>query len=139
MWFTDDIWSTLERCWKPRPGDRPSVKDVLRCLENVSRSWIPPSPHTVAGLPSPAQGSEDESTDEVEVQSQQSQQLPPEGDTNKNNVYPPAHEFSGLPYGVLDYQDLGTSGINPKVWESVESTGLVDRVSWADVLDHFRY
>lgn len=32
VWFTDDIWEVLERCWVPTPRDRPSVGDVLRCL-----------------------------------------------------------------------------------------------------------
>ena len=35
-WFTDAIWELLERCWKPRPQDRPSVEAVLGCLEGVS-------------------------------------------------------------------------------------------------------
>ena len=44
IWFTEDIWDTLERCWRPSPGDRPRVEDVLHCLERVSGSWtlIPP-------------------------------------------------------------------------------------------------
>ena len=33
--FTDSLWKMLEECWKPQPGDRPSIEDVLRrlCLE----------------------------------------------------------------------------------------------------------
>lgn len=27
--FTDRIWETLELCWKPQPGDRPSARVVL--------------------------------------------------------------------------------------------------------------
>ena len=27
--FTDDIWGVLEHCWKPRPCDRISVRDVF--------------------------------------------------------------------------------------------------------------
>ena len=49
--FTNDIWSILERCWKPTPGDRPGIKDVLLCLEAASRSWTPSSPQEVAGPP----------------------------------------------------------------------------------------
>ena len=41
--FTDFVWGVLERCWTPQPGNRPGIGDVLRCLENVSRSWTPPS------------------------------------------------------------------------------------------------
>ena len=39
VWFNDDIWSVLERCWKPTPSDRPKITDVLLCLEKVSKSW----------------------------------------------------------------------------------------------------
>jgi len=40
-WFTDDIWSILGRCWKPKPSDRPSIEDVLKHLEEASMSWTP--------------------------------------------------------------------------------------------------
>ena len=40
-WFMDDIWSMLERCWRPSPGDRPIIGDVFRRLEKASRSWTP--------------------------------------------------------------------------------------------------
>jgi len=43
-WFTDAVWSALECCWTPQPENRPSIEDVLQCLEKVSRSWIPPPP-----------------------------------------------------------------------------------------------
>ena len=33
VWFTDNIWEISERCWKPRPTDRISVKTVLLDLE----------------------------------------------------------------------------------------------------------
>jgi len=39
-WFTDGIWKMLERCWTPGPGDRPQTRDVLQCLEEVSRFWM---------------------------------------------------------------------------------------------------
>ena len=31
--FTDSLWSVLELCWKLHPNDRPSVEEVLHCLE----------------------------------------------------------------------------------------------------------
>ena len=43
LWFTDDIWEVLERCWASLPLDRPSIKDVLKCLEKAASSWTPPS------------------------------------------------------------------------------------------------
>ena len=45
-WFTDYVWETVERCWKPQPRDRPNIEVVLQCLEGVSKSWIPPSPRS---------------------------------------------------------------------------------------------
>lgn len=32
--FTDSLWKMLERCWTSRPNSRPSIEDVLRCLED---------------------------------------------------------------------------------------------------------
>ena len=39
MWFTDDMWSVLEHCWEPVPGNRPSVPQVLQSLKRR----MPPS------------------------------------------------------------------------------------------------
>ena len=43
-WFTTEIWTMLELCWKPRPADRPSSRDILWGLERAqppSRSFPP--------------------------------------------------------------------------------------------------
>ena len=48
-WFTDDIWEALGRCWMPQPGDRPSINDILQCLEKVSSSWTPDSVPPMTG------------------------------------------------------------------------------------------
>jgi len=40
-WFTDGIWGMLELCWKAQPGDRPSLKTILRCLQDVPRPEPP--------------------------------------------------------------------------------------------------
>jgi hypothetical protein len=40
VWFTDGIWGLLELCWKPQPGDRPSLKTVLQCLQGVTRPYV---------------------------------------------------------------------------------------------------
>jgi len=67
-WFTDDVWSILGGCWEPNPGDRPSVEGVLRCLEEASRLWMPPSPPTEATPPlgdSPPWSLSDLSTESV--------------------------------------------------------------------------
>lgn len=34
--FTDRLWGMVEWCWAAHPDDRPSVEDVLQCLEAVS-------------------------------------------------------------------------------------------------------
>ena len=49
-WFTDDVWSILGRCWKPKPSDRPTIEDVLEHLEEASISWTPLPPPTEEGL-----------------------------------------------------------------------------------------
>ena len=36
--FTESLWKMLELCWSPQPNNRPSIEDVLRCLEMVSNS-----------------------------------------------------------------------------------------------------
>lgn len=44
VWFTDDLWGVLERCWSPKPKDRPTVEAVLDCLTRASATWyqLPP-------------------------------------------------------------------------------------------------
>jgi serine/threonine protein kinase len=41
--FRKDLWGMLERCWESQPSSRPSIGDVLRCLETYSDSSQPPS------------------------------------------------------------------------------------------------
>jgi len=59
--FMDDIWGILESCWKPAPGDRPTVDRVLQCLEEASGFWTPLPPL------SPASSISDISTPESEM------------------------------------------------------------------------
>jgi len=42
--FADSLWGMLELCWIPQPNARPSIENVLQCLERVSRFSEPPSP-----------------------------------------------------------------------------------------------
>ena len=46
VWFTDDLWRTLEQCWLPRPNERPTTDTVLECLVRVSKIWQPVPPTT---------------------------------------------------------------------------------------------
>ena len=53
LWFTDDVWEMLGRCWAHKSDDRPSIGDILKCLERISSSWTPPS-SLLLGVSSPA-------------------------------------------------------------------------------------
>ena len=61
VWFMDDIWRVLERCWTPQPGNRSNVENVLQSLERGSRSWTPSSPW-LSAAPSRARGFMDMTT-----------------------------------------------------------------------------
>jgi serine/threonine protein kinase len=39
--FTDELWKMLSLCWAAKPEDRPSLKAVHECLEQVSTTWKP--------------------------------------------------------------------------------------------------
>ena len=140
-WFTDGIWSVIERCWKPSPGDRPSIEDVLQCLEGVSWPWTSPSPQMMVDLPitdSRAQNpdpSTEESTDESEAPSPSHplREFPPEGDPNSNSSYPSVHWLSAAPRGTLDCRGLKANTMNPNGPDSEEPGGVPDRVSRAAV------
>ena len=47
--FADSLWEMLEQCWTPQPDIRPSVQDILQCLEGASHSWETPSPEVNGG------------------------------------------------------------------------------------------
>ena len=36
--FRKDLWSMLEQCWEFHPSSRPSIGEVLQCLETLSNS-----------------------------------------------------------------------------------------------------
>ena len=89
MWFTNEVWGILQRCWEPTPNDRPGIEDVLQCLEEASRSWTPPSPRTMARI---LNSNTKESTDGSEISSL-SQSLSyhpswkdPEGESYGNSI-----------------------------------------------------
>jgi len=41
--FTDDIWSVVQRCWKPQPGDRADARTVLLGLNGDTSMLRPPA------------------------------------------------------------------------------------------------
>jgi len=149
-WFPDGIWSILESSWNPSPGHRPRIKDVLQCLEKVSRSWTSPPPQTIASPPTTNQfarnsdSSTEETTNDDEVSSQEVPPRPPhdplpKGKASDNRIYPPAHQFPSLPYDAPGYQDLGASALDPDGSDPEELAEILGWVSWAGVLDGFWY
>ena len=54
--FTKDLWEMLERCWASEPSNRPSIEDVLQCLEVASDSSEPPSPRVDDGVDADGDG-----------------------------------------------------------------------------------
>ena len=104
-WFTDPVWDMLKCCWVAEPKDRPSIEDILRCLEEASRAWTPPSLPQVAVLlttDSSATGifelNDEESVDvdEGEVpppsRSLDDHELLQEDGADNDDVYSSAHE-----------------------------------------------
>jgi len=48
--FTESLWKMLGLCWLPQPNDRPSVRDVIQCLESGTHTrevLFPPQPHNL--------------------------------------------------------------------------------------------
>jgi hypothetical protein len=50
VWFTDDLWATMELCWSSQPKDRPAIEVVLKRLITVSATWQPPPPNVGCDL-----------------------------------------------------------------------------------------
>jgi len=48
--FTKALWTMMEQCWTSQSHDRPSIEDVLRCLETSSHSSEPLSPEVDEGM-----------------------------------------------------------------------------------------
>lgn len=44
VWFTDDLWGTLQACWSFQPNARPTVDAVFECLKRASTTWNPLHP-----------------------------------------------------------------------------------------------
>ena len=52
IWFTDDVWRMLERCWKPQPHERPGLETILQCLGGITQplQLLSPGPPTDDGV-----------------------------------------------------------------------------------------
>ena len=33
--FAEGLWKMLRMCWKPQPSNRPTIEEVLQCLQGV--------------------------------------------------------------------------------------------------------
>ena len=42
LWFTDELWEILNRCWEALSKSRPSIEAVFECLEQIPKGWEPP-------------------------------------------------------------------------------------------------
>jgi hypothetical protein len=136
------VWVLLERCWTPRPNERPAIKDLLECLVEASRIWTPPSPRAIASASttdSPVWNTFDTRTEQSTgwggisspsqaAPSQPSEKLPPKCDTDDNSFYSSAHESSAPLYRAPDHQDLEVyvEGFNSP--DTQESMGIVNKV-----------
>jgi len=40
--FSDRLWRLVVQCWDESPSVRPTAKDLLRCLQDISPTWVPP-------------------------------------------------------------------------------------------------
>ncbi|KAF9778185.1 kinase-like domain-containing protein [Thelephora terrestris] len=127
-WFTDDIWSILECCWKAGPDDRPKVKAVLRCLEEVSSTWTPPQPTadfpTVIPPRRTMESSSEGTTDEDEIPA--SQKVLPQPS--------PRLRLEALPNDASGQRALGTavnypSGESERIMDRVCPVGLFDGIN----------
>ena len=142
-WFTDTVWGILERCWAPSRDDRPIIEDVLRSLEEASRSWTPLSRPTVEDPPatdSPTWSLSDSSTGEsagkceVSFICQAAPSLPPQtllpkGDTDHNSHSPTSGESPALLHEAPDHREFGVCVKNPKGSDLKEFIRVLDRVS----------
>jgi hypothetical protein len=137
-WFGNGVWGVLERCWMPKPDDRPGIGDVLQCLLEASKFWIPLS-RQVANLPVvdlPARDSSDPdaegSTEESEGSSlsQPLQTAPSKGDADDTIPTPTLPDaFIAPHYELINNQDLRVHAKNPSESDAEESSlAAPDRV-----------
>jgi len=81
--FVKSLWGMLEQCWASKPNDRPSIEDVLRCMEMVSNSSEIASPGADGGV--------DEDGDWDSGTSSSGGDSPGFFATDDNSQFPPSH------------------------------------------------
>ena len=130
LWFADGVWEVLECCWTTQPKDRPSVEDILRYLNQASKSWtrpslpqvaVPPATNSPTTNPFDITDEGDMWVDEDEVPSPSDSlddhDLPSKGNTDDNGIYPSdyqlGHSFSKLPQWGRKPPSEGGGGDTP--------------------------
>ena len=68
--FTENLWKMLQLCWNSRPDSRPTIGDVLLCLEVSSNSLETTS--SASGGETEIGGDDSDSSDGVSTQSESS-------------------------------------------------------------------
>ena len=109
--FAESLWQMLGQCWTPQPSDRPSINDVLQCLEMVSGLPEPLSP----GLEEKPEGDGDgwdSGSDSSSVLN---------GTNDKTMAEWNTTSYSGLSYAT-----------NPPLSPVLATSGVVDMVDEAD-------
>ena len=48
--FEESLWKMLESCWASDPDDRPSIENVLQCLETTSNLLEPPAQASIHNI-----------------------------------------------------------------------------------------
>ena len=138
-WFIESVWRMLERCWAPKRDDRPSIGDVLRCLEEAS-SLSPRMEASLSTTDLPAQNPSDSSAEggaeESEISSR-SHATPLEGDVDDKAPIPhtSSDAFAALLYEVTENQDLEAYANDPSESGLETAAVVLGRVSRTWPLD----
>ncbi|KAF9783784.1 kinase-like domain-containing protein [Thelephora terrestris] len=112
VWFNDNTWGVLERCWKSAPSDRLEAASVLLCLEKGSRSWSPPQAMNF-------DSSAEDSTDESEFfSSSHAAPLKSSGELPRANNE--ARESHRVSQRVFEKPPLGDPGVGDQLPRSSE-------------------
>ena len=47
--LSDPLWQLTRKCWSEPPSTRPTAQQLLHCLEDASRTWVPPLEYPISG------------------------------------------------------------------------------------------
>ena len=49
--FSDRLWGLVSRCWGKSPSTRPTARELLRYLQDISPTWVPPFEYPIPDDP----------------------------------------------------------------------------------------